>query len=105
MIKEEVRKRRRRGFEVDKWLFQEQPFTFGIVSKLDGVIEQVVDYRRAEQCGFHHQIFVRPGLRENIDNNLALVFWFENHQLKTWDGDLVGYLADQILNQVQFIGG
>jgi len=101
MTKEEVAKRKRRGFEVDAWVYQGQRFTFGVVSTLDGVIEQVINYKRAEQCGFHHQIFVRPGLREDVDNNKALVFWFENSQLKTWAGDLIGIPALRIMQQIE----
>lgn len=101
MTKEEVRKRKRRGFEVDAWVYQGQRFTFGVVSTLDGEIEQVINYKRAEQCGFHHQIFVRPGLREDTDNNLALVFWFENGQIQTWNGELIGITALRILQQVE----
>ena len=82
--------------------YRGKPFWAGVVSTLDGTIEQVYSYERCERCDFHHS-HIAGDYSDVLHSGEAGYFWLEpDHSI----GSAVGFgsaqteLSDAIVGRI-----
>ena len=84
----------------DLWTHKGKPFSFGVVSLLDGEIEETHSYKKAEDHDFHHSFYIGEEHLEPIENNEKDVFWLEDGEPRAMKGLPPG-MRESIRSQIE----
>lgn len=85
----------RRVHPKDRGVLNGKRFWSGVVSLLDGWIEEVRSYEEAERAGFMHPLYFSKASNERMDRGESAFFWIE-------DGEVKGFWRQRIPKDIMY---
>lgn len=75
-------------------IFENKPFWSGSVNLLDGKVEEVHSYQKAQAADFHHSLYFSQPQIEKMSNGECAFFWINN------SGEIEGLWRDEINDEI-----